>query len=306
MLFKTLRQWCMDRPEVPVPLPNVMSHAAAKIDQLPAMSQTTIQAMKLSRDDNASIQDFVALVRKDGAITSLLMKVANSPVFRGSAHVDTIDRAVARLGMGQCTNLILAAGMRGSFQHKDPIVQRRCELLWQHCFFTASIASKLNMHMRLGLGGEEFTCGLLHDMGRLVMTVVDPAAASWADPIDFDEGPDTADREHRAIGTDHLELGAQFAARQHMPETVLECIQYHHDPELAPKHGRLVDLVSLADTLVNHVQRQHRVSDFDLEENASFQRLTSGWPDRARAAVAQVIPKVVRGAIRDTRAVVTK
>ncbi|MCX7666242.1 MAG: HDOD domain-containing protein [Gemmataceae bacterium] len=302
MLFRAFARWLGRPTEILPPAADKISRVAEKITQLPTMSETAIRAMMMANDESYSLKDFIELVRRDGSITAVLLKVANSALYRGRNVVETIDGAIVRLGTRKCADLIISTGVYGITKHADKSVRERCDILWRHSFFTACMASKLNLTLRLGFKGEEFTAALLHDLGRLVLAVADPATARRHDPMTFDEPPDIFEKEQEAFGTDHGNLGELFGKRQNLPEPVLESIRFHHCPKWAPNHTRLVHLIALADHLANHVLRERKISNYQPCQCYSFEELLGGRPPKAIQAAIDALPFIVKAATRETRA----
>ncbi len=302
MLFRAFARWLGRPTEILPPTADKITRVAEKISQLPTMSETAIRAMMMANDESYSLKDFIELVRRDGSVTAVLLRVANSALYRGRNVVETIDGAIVRLGTRKCADLIISTGVHAVTKHADKSVRDRCDILWRHSFFTACMASKLNLTLRLGFKGEEFTAALLHDLGRLVLAVADPNAARLYDPMTFLEGADILAKEQEALGTDHGNLGELFGKRQNLPEPVLEAIRFHHCPQWAPKHARLVHLVALADHLANHVLRERKISNYLPETCPSFAELLGGRPQRAIQAATDALPFIVKAATRETRA----
>lgn len=302
MLFRAFARWLGRPTEILPPAADKITRVAEKISQLPTMSETAIRAMMMANDESYSLKDFIELVRRDGSVTAVLLRVANSALYRGRNVVETIDGAIVRLGTRKCADLIISTGVHAVTKHADKSVRDRCDILWRHSFFTACMASKLNLTLRLGFKGEEFTAALLHDLGRLVLAVADPNLARRYDPMTFLEGSDILANEQEALGTDHGNLGELFGKRQNLPEPVLEAIRFHHCPQWAPNHRRLVHLVALADHLANHVLRERKISNYDPASCSSFAELLGGRPPRALQAATDALPFIVKAATRETRA----
>jgi HD-like signal output (HDOD) protein len=61
---------------------------------------------------------------------------------------------------------------------------------------------------------------------------------------------DLMELEREVLGMDHAELGAIYLEKQAVPEMFVEIVRFHHQPELAPTHGRVAAAVQVADLLV--------------------------------------------------------
>ena len=272
------------------------------IKQLPSLSETVVRAMALANDDSHEISDLIDIVKNDGAMTALFLKFANSVHFGNSKAAHTIEKAVVRIGMFQCNRIIMTVGMKGSLKPNDPDVANRINVLWRHSLMTAYFASWLNKELDLGFRGQEYSAALLHDIGRIVMLLADAKTSRQIDPLNFRERHDILCRERTAIGTDHCELGLEYARRQCLPEKILQVIQHHHAPEGASEeHQLLTDLVAAADDITNHALRERKISNYDHRTCPSFERLLSRKTPGYIQRFPQTLAGVARAATRETR-----
>ncbi|MFO0865883.1 MAG: HDOD domain-containing protein [Gemmataceae bacterium] len=151
---------------------SVFGKAMAKIAHLPSLPDTSTRAMALANDPGASLADFSNLIKRDGAIATATLKLANSPLYRVGKPVEELHQAVLRLGLRTCSDLVTSIGMRGLFRNAKRETLERCELLWRHSFFTASMSTQLNVALKLADRGR--IRGLLHDLGRFMIALVVP------------------------------------------------------------------------------------------------------------------------------------
>jgi len=281
--------------------------AMVKIAHLPSLPDTSTRAMALANDPGSSLADFSNLIKRDGAIATATLKLANSPIYSIGKPVEELHQAVLRLGLRTCSDLVTSIGMRGLFRNAKRETLARCELLWRHSFFTAGIASQLNVLMKLGHRGEEFTASLLHDLGRFMIALVVPESADAGDPLDFNEDGKRPAQETEVLGIDHCMLGYQYCQLNSLPPSVALCNLMHHQPAEAAKQGReghaLVTLVSAADHIANYVHRTHRIKDYDATLNEGLRILLQGSDQARWHNVVVQLPQVAKTALRATREV---
>jgi HD-like signal output (HDOD) protein len=283
---------------VPIEVGDVLG----KIKQLPSLSETIVRAMAISNDDNYRFNEFIDVIKRDGAITSLLLKVANSIIMGGTKTVQTVDQAVIRIGMKQVNRIITTVGMKGALRPKNPDIANRVDILWRHSLLTAYVASQLNAHLKTGFTGQEYTAALLHDIGRIVLLISNDRTAKRVDPLTFREPADILEKERSLMGTDHCELGMEYAVRQSFPHNVCQVIRYHHTPIGADADTKLLtDLVAAADHLTNYALSERRVSDYDFHSCPSFPRLLASKPAAFVDDFPFAIGDIIKAATRETR-----
>jgi putative nucleotidyltransferase with HDIG domain len=283
------------------PLPTVGERSPVRAVTLPPLSDTVARAAALAGDPDASLTDFADLVRGDPALTALLLKRANSAAV-GAATAD-VRQAVTLLGLRTCSQLVASVGVRNLLRDAPAELAGRCEAVLRHSLMVAHLASQLNRSAGLGFRGEEFVGGLLHDIGRVLLTLSRPHEAAAADPLDHDEPPERLARERTMLGTDHCAVGAEFAAASKLPPPVVRAVLKHHAPfDDAGQHRPLVALVAVADHLANHVQRTRRVADYDPWTGFGYGVLSEHWSADRHDRFAAVVAVAVVTALRGTRA----
>src|SRR6185369_16380968 len=99
--------------------PRKLDDILGDLRKLPLMPATAQQAMAIANDEQASAKDLSAVLERDVALASSILKLANSPVFNWGRPIESLNAAVVRLGSGECRNLILAVSMRNVFNRTD-------------------------------------------------------------------------------------------------------------------------------------------------------------------------------------------
>src|SRR5204863_2149562 len=168
------RPWAEAMADPSVATPSKVEQALGELRQLPLLPATAQQAMALANDDASTLHQFSSLVEQDITLAASILKLANSPVFSWGRTIESLGQAVVRLGLRECQNLMMAVSMGNLFQKSDPRTKGFCAVLWKHCFLTGCICRRLNQELHLDFQGEEFTAGLLHDLGRILLAVAVP------------------------------------------------------------------------------------------------------------------------------------
>lgn len=236
----------------------------SRTSQLGMLPGVATQALDLMRDPECSIRDFARIVERDVKLAVDVLSTANSSMYGFDKPVTSFEEAVFRLGFRQCKNLILASCFSTLMQEMNLEEQWIRDVLWKHSTMTAVLGVHLNRTLSLGFSGEEYTAGLLHDFGRILLAVLLPNDFSSLDSLDFEESEDTTISETAKIGTNHAELASWYAVDNRLPDELATAIRYHHDPRSAPSHRRLTALVAVADHLANYLQRGGIPADYDV------------------------------------------
>lgn len=223
---------------------------AADFTMVPAAA---LKAMEIGRNPACSVAEYAAAIECDVRLAADILGMANSSLHATGAPASSLHDAVRRLGLRRCQSLILSTCTAGLMRSLPFDQSQRRECLWRHGYMVAVICRHLNDDLRLGFTGEEFTAGLMHDLGRSLLAAIVPEADAAVEQHG-DEGLDVIDKERAVLGTDHCELGAAFAARNRLPASLIAVIQHHHEPSRAGEFQKLAALVSVADHMAHQLE----------------------------------------------------
>lgn len=109
----------------------------------------------------------------------------------------------------------------------------------------------MSRHVKQIPGDLAFTCGLLHDIGKAIISghLVE-IAENIKNGISEGRYSDYMDAEEILFGMDHAQVGHVLAQHWKLPPVLQEVILHHHQPENAsPEHQVLVYAVHLGDAL---------------------------------------------------------
>lgn len=270
-------------------------------DGLPALPATTVRALALVNDPDASAAAAADLIRRDGVLAAAVLRRANSALWGGRGDVPDLRRAVVRVGLAECGRLVCAVGLRAVYTNLPAAARGRVEALHKHALFAAGVACGLAKAAG-GDGGAEFAAGLLHDIGRVVVAARCPDEADEADPLDFEEGDDVLRRERAVLGIDHAAIGYQFAQANDLPEGIGRAVLNHHRPADEQYQRELVAVVAVADRVANHAQRTRNLAGYDPADCPAYELLAGELAGPREEAVRAALPRVVVKALKDARA----
>lgn len=141
--------------------------------RLPRRPQLLPQLLSTINDDAASGRDIAGIIARDPALAANLLKLANSALYRtrGDA-VESLDRAVAMVGVDGLRHLVAVALMQPVMRMEGGVFGRLPDLIWDHTQRTALIASET-----AAAGGREDVfaaqlLALLQGLGAIVVVQV--------------------------------------------------------------------------------------------------------------------------------------
>lgn len=232
-----------------------------------------LEALEVAKDPLCTIGEFTRIVERDPRLATEIISQSNSVLFSPDRPIISLHQSVLRLGFKQCQHLILSASLSSLMDRLPLDCQLVQEMLWRHSITTAITSVQLNRLLGLGFQGEDFTAGLIHDLGRMLIAASYPHSFEEFDELDFEETDGVTQAEREAIGTDHCAIGAWYAEENHLPLELREVLLAHHGDRPATINPRLVALTMASDHLANYVQQLAPAADYPFRENPGLQRL---------------------------------
>ena len=223
-----------------------------EIKKISVLSPNATRLLEINSKPDHSLNDIIQVVKFDAALTAKTLRIVNSAAFNLLQPINSIDRAVSFLGERMIVGIVIAESAGEVFQQALPGYESYPGDLWRHDLFTAFASREVAKFARQEIEKElAFTAGLLHDIGKFVISRhLEGTAEQALKVIDSGEVADYLNAESRFSGFDHAELGFELAKHWQLPEPIQEVIRYHHQPSgtLEP-YKTLVYAVHIGDIL---------------------------------------------------------
>lgn len=217
------------------------------------------QILKVLRSPSASASHIAEVVSRDQSLTAVLLKLVNSPYFGFSSHIDSLPRAVALVGAKELSTLALGISAIKVFKDIPPeLVDMRS--FWKHSLACGIFAKLLANQVDPNEEERFFVCGLLHDIGKLLLYKKLPYASAQALVYARENRVPDAEAERVVLGFDHTEVGAALMAEWNFPEMLSQSIALHHAPAEASAPGpSLIHVADLLTCVAEITTGSHRV-----------------------------------------------
>ena len=195
----------------------------------PAAAQKLVQ---LTKSDNSNILKVVRVLEADPGLSQRVLRLVNSAGYGLRVRCTSLNHATALLGQQRLRQIATSAVLLNHFGKTSNETRRKQE----HGALVASLCRYLGIH--LGLPQEDlFTCGLLHDLGQLMM--LDEGDDNYSELVlaHENEWDSLHISEREILGFDHAVLAAHVLASWSIPAPIPEIIALHHQPALAHQRG---------------------------------------------------------------------
>ena len=200
---------------------------------------------ELTRNPKARLEQVVSVLETDPGLSVRLLRLVNSAGYGLKVRVTSVRHAAVLVGTRRLHQVATTAAILDLFETNN---ETAVELL-EHATVVGSLCRYLAVH--LGLPHDElFTCGFLHDIGKLMM--LDTEGEKYAELVrNYGGAPDQLHtHERRIFGFDHALLGAHVLKAWNIPDPVPKVVLYHHAPQRA-----------LQDTLLSSMVHTLRLAD---------------------------------------------
>ncbi len=285
-------------PQIELPT-ELALRMGCNLDQLKVLPDVAVQALDIAKDPNCSVTRFSTVVEQDVKLTTDILRMANTVVFSGGQRITSLHQAIIRLGFRHCKNLILSSCI-GSLMRRMSIQETNSrEKLYKHGFLTALISANLNNLFGIRFMGEDFTAGLIHDLGRTLLAMYMPTEFKQFDKLDFVEDQYLLEREHAALGTTHCDVGGWFVQHNMLPDPLCQVVRFHHQPELSGEGRLLTTLVAASDEIANFVHQLGAPRELPIDKLTMLVKLEEVGVDRAIEKFADQSTQIVTMALSD-------
>lgn len=134
---------------------------------LPTLPEVALQVRDIAENEDSAIIDLVKVISNDTALSARIIRVCNSPLFRGSRAIENLNMAVGRLGMAYTSNLAMGLAMEQMFQATSDMIDKRLRATWQKSTEVAGVCHVLAQHYTNLKADQATLAGLVHLIGVL-------------------------------------------------------------------------------------------------------------------------------------------
>ena len=209
-----------------------------KVKNLPPVSQAALKLVNLLEQSSISNDEIVQVIKCDNVLTAKLLRACNSPYFGLDEPVASVDQAVLMLGHQQILHIVLTLAFGSAMVVPLPGYAVEANELWRHSLMTATAAEivaleAFDLHVETPVA---FTVGLLHDIGKLVMSqAITPEVQVEIRQLIEKQGQSRSEAEKQVLGADHGEIGGCLLKSWNLPDEIVESVTNHHTPIFKPR-----------------------------------------------------------------------
>ena len=240
------------------------SEAILKDLKIPPAPDIILQLQQELREEAPSLDAIGDIIQKDAAISGLVLKTVNSPLFGLRATIQSIPQAIMLLGFSYVGNIVQGLVLRQTLGQGDALPPR----FWGSSSNRALLMAALSTHLLDCSADQAYLLGLFHDVGQAMI------AQRQSDYADFiaanDNDPDHAltRLEDEFYNFNHASVGFYLARNWGLPEGIRNIILHHHQSSefLERDDGDDCEQAMMAVLkMAEHIERGHAGIDPDHE-----------------------------------------
>jgi putative nucleotidyltransferase with HDIG domain len=232
---------------------DLLRRRVERLEGLPTLPSVASSLLALTRNPKTSATQVGELISKDQALTTRVLRLVNSAYYGFPKKISTINHAVVILGFSRVKNIVLAASVFAMEKLEQPSAFDPAAF-WRHSLGAAVCARAVSRELHCGEHEEAFVCGLLHDVGKVVLAQVAPDDYRQALSLAASRSSLIRDAEEAVLGLDHAEVGSWLVERWQLPPGVQSAVRRHHQPGETRQDRETAVVVSAADVLARSLQ----------------------------------------------------
>ena len=184
--------------------------------------ETARRLAEMTRMPNARIGNAVRLLETDPGLSARLLRLVNSPGYALRMRCTSLRHAAALVGLERLNHIATTAAVLDMFSDSSEVATR----LLDHSTVVGAFCRYFAVSFSLP-AEELFTCGFLHDIGKLLM--LEAEGSHYAELIEGAPPHHSHEKERERFGFDHANLGAHVLSAWNIPEPVPLVVAWHHD-----------------------------------------------------------------------------
>lgn len=223
--------------------PEAIRRQVTRLKSVPTLPRLLERVIAALDDPEIDFNNVAELIEVDQALTSQILRLANSAFYSSNGGVGRVPQALLMLGTVVTRSVALSTTML-DMQQVD------LRGFWEHsigCGVAAGALAKVTGRVQ----PEEATAaGLLHDLGKVVLFKELPEVFARVVAATAAERKPFGEVERELLGVDHCEIASWLVDKWRFPPCLAEPILYHHAPAKARVAKDATAIVHVADVLV--------------------------------------------------------
>jgi putative nucleotidyltransferase with HDIG domain len=214
-----------------------------RLGKLPPLPENIARINRMIDSENTTLEAVGRQIATDYALSAQVLQLINSSFYGFSDHISSIKQAVVLLGLGVIRTLAGASWIAEMMQNSS-------RGLHHHSLATARTIHTLSSTLCIGEPDEMASVGLLHDVGKAMMSMFTPDNFQAIYKQACHRNLCFYEIENEDMGVNHASIGGRLLDKWNLPERVIIPVLHHHDDTLPKQYRKETALLKLADLMV--------------------------------------------------------
>ena len=224
------------------------------IPELPDVAKKLSLAIQQEED----VKRIQAIVQNDPGLAAMIMRTANSALYRTGKPVQSLVAAINRIGLNTVRTLAIKFSMRGFFVSDNSCYNRKIQDLWRHSIEVASLSYILAKQIKGFVPDHCLLLGLLHNIGAYpVLRYMDAERIQPKSMQHLDAVVNRLQPAVSALILEKWEFGTEFS------NVALNAVNWNYDSIPGPDECDLVQMAKI------HSIMSHELMSESLEMKIS-------------------------------------
>ena len=228
-----------------------LQHILKRVQDLPPLPTSAMRVIALTKNPATSVKELEFVIGQDPALTAGILRQANSAYYGYARRISSLQEAIVRLGFHVIQGLAMSSAVAPLLKTELVGYGIEQEGLWKHSLLTAMAAKRLCQRRKLPYGDVAFTAGLLHDIGKLIISIYVQEVGDYLIKKVTEAQLSYVELEEKVIGFDHARVGGFLARSWNLPDNLVAAISFHHSLSDEQDHVELTSVVHVANGLAN-------------------------------------------------------
>ncbi|MBV1907523.1 MAG: HDOD domain-containing protein [Pseudomonadales bacterium] len=131
--------------------------------ELPVLPTIATEVLSTSMEDDADALKVSNLIQQDQSIAANVLRIVNSPAYRGAAEIVALQQAIARLGLNRIREIAITIALsstQSTNKEYQDVAEREWNVALATGLWTKEIARVCRKNVEIA-----YLCGLLHNIG---------------------------------------------------------------------------------------------------------------------------------------------
>ncbi len=222
------------------------------ITDIPTLPSIVIQVNKMLQDYDTSIGNLSKIIETDQAMVTKILRLVNSTFYGFRSKIKNINHAIIVLGFNTIRNAIVSVSIIKTFSGEKISEGFDITDFWKHSIAVAVTSRYLSEKTELDSPDDCFVAGLLHDVGKVVLSQFFEQIFEHIWRTAKEEQLSFYKVEKKVLPVDHAQIGGHLAKNWQFPSSLVDSITYHHEINKAASNLHQLMIVHTADSIVNN------------------------------------------------------